>query len=117
MRPQIIICDEPFSNLDAPSVVEVLESLILLRNAGCGVVVVTHEVEKVLAHAERLIVMEHGRIAYDGTPAGGLAGFARWGLRPPIPQRGTSAVPVRNREELSTVTWIEAPANLPEEPE
>jgi len=63
----VIIADEPFVNLDWPSVRSVLRALIRARQTGKTVIVITHEIEKVLAHAERLIVLHHARIALNRT--------------------------------------------------
>ncbi len=68
MDPSIIALDEPFANLDYPSVIHVLEHIVSLRGQGHTVIVVTHEVEKVLAHADRLMLMDQGKLIADGKP-------------------------------------------------
>jgi biotin transport system ATP-binding protein len=82
MRPDLLILDEPFANLDYPGVVEVLRLLQEVRESGCGILLITHELEKALAHADRLIIMDRGRIAEDGSARekAGLAG--KYGLHP-----------------------------------
>jgi biotin transport system ATP-binding protein len=82
MEPGILILDEPFANLDYPGVVGVLEVLTRLKGLGRGVILVTHELEKTLAHADRLIIMDRGRIVEDG-PARETAPLAgKYGLHP-----------------------------------
>jgi len=81
-QPEIIICDEPFSNLDYAGVVEVLHALTRAHASGCGIVVVTHEIEKVLDHATRLIVLTGGSVRYDGPPGAAVTRFDEWGLVP-----------------------------------
>jgi biotin transport system ATP-binding protein len=82
MEPEILILDEPFANLDYPGVVEVLEVLTQLKSSGHGVILITHELEKILAHADRLIIMDRGRIREDG-PARETAPLAgKYGLHP-----------------------------------
>jgi biotin transport system ATP-binding protein len=68
MEAECLILDEPFANLDLPSVYAVLGTLVHLHAAGKTIIVLTHEIEKVLAHASRLIVLDEGNIAYDGAP-------------------------------------------------
>ena len=68
MRPEIIILDEPFAGLDLPGVRNVLESLTLLHSAGHTMIVISHDIEKVLAHSSRLVLMSDGRIVADGLP-------------------------------------------------
>ena len=68
MDAECLILDEPFANLDLPSIRSVLGTLVALHAAGKTVIVLTHEIEKVLAHANRLIILDAGRIAFDGSP-------------------------------------------------
>lgn len=82
LLPQLLICDEPFTNLDYPGVVQVLSALLALKDRGCGIVVVTHEVEKILAHAERLMIMDAGRLVEDAAPGTLLPRLAIYGIRP-----------------------------------
>jgi biotin transport system ATP-binding protein len=82
MRPGILILDEPFANLDYPGVVEVLEVLSKLKNSGCGIILITHELEKTLAHADRLIIMDRGRIREDGPARETAPRAGKYGLHP-----------------------------------
>ncbi len=86
MDAEIIILDEPYANLDWPGVVQVNEVIASLRAEGKTVIVLTHELEKVLAFASRLIVLHSGRVAFDGTPDEALseAPLESWGIRNPL---------------------------------
>jgi biotin transport system ATP-binding protein len=68
MGGEIIIMDEPFANLDWPGVVHVLEIVTALKAAGKTVIILTHELEKVLALADRLIILARGMIRDAGRP-------------------------------------------------
>jgi biotin transport system ATP-binding protein len=68
MRPSLIVFDEPFSSQDLTGVRRILSQIVSLHVEGYTVIVVTHELEKVLAHATRLIIMDGGRVAEDGEP-------------------------------------------------
>jgi len=60
--PELIICDEPTSNLDHTSGERVLEILLdLARRPDRAVVVVTHD-PRILSFADRLARMDDGRI-------------------------------------------------------
>jgi biotin transport system ATP-binding protein len=83
MRPRVIACDEPFSNLDYPGVRQVLDQILRQHRAGCTIVVTTHDLEKVLAHADRLVFMRAGRIEADGPPPALIARAERYGVRSP----------------------------------
>ncbi len=69
MDPEILFVDEPSSGLD-PITAAGLDRLILeLRDTlGMTVIVVTHELESALRIADRMIVMDRGRILAEGSP-------------------------------------------------
>jgi biotin transport system ATP-binding protein len=80
-----VIFDEPFANLDWPGVVQVLEIIRDLKQAGRTVIVLTHELEKVLALADRLVILDRGRIRDDGKPAELLSRLKdEYGVRNPL---------------------------------
>ena len=68
MDPKILFCDEPSAGLD-PVVSSALDELILrLRDAmHMSVVVVTHELESVFKIADRVTVLDQGKILFIGT--------------------------------------------------
>jgi biotin transport system ATP-binding protein len=68
MQPQIIFMDEPFANLDYPGVIQVIKSLLLLKESGHTIIIVSHEIEKVAAHADRLLLLESGNLIANGKP-------------------------------------------------
>ncbi|MBF4628988.1 ABC transporter ATP-binding protein/permease [Curtobacterium flaccumfaciens pv. flaccumfaciens] len=74
--PKVLILDEATASLDIPSerlVQEGLETLLADRTA----VIIAHRLSTV-AIAHRVLVMEHGRIVEDGTPADLIAGTGRF---------------------------------------
>ena len=96
MRPRIMVFDEPFTGLDYPGVVQVLGQILSLHGKGHTIVLVTHELEKALAHANRLIVMENGRIVRDGTPDEVIAQVERYGIK----------MPFGENRGVETMTWF-----------
>ncbi|MCX7024652.1 MAG: ABC transporter ATP-binding protein [Spirochaetes bacterium] len=97
MEPECVILDEPFANLDYPSIRSTLSLIAGIHRAGRTVVLLTHELEKVLAHATRLVVMDAGRIAFDGDPDAFPKGdFERYGL----------VDPWRRPERRSDLSWL-----------
>ena len=81
----VIIFDEPFANLDWCGVKQVCSILEYLQSEGKTVIVLTHELEKVLALANRFVVLDNGAIRFDGTPEVGLSkDLSQWGLRNPL---------------------------------
>mgnify|MGYP006292130313 CR=1 FL=1 len=84
MEPEVLILDEPFTGLDYPGIREVLRLLVRIHKQGCTIVVITHEIEKVLAHANRFVIMEGGTIAEDGRPEELIPVVERYGLKNPL---------------------------------
>ena len=69
MEPKVLILDEPTAGLDPEGREEIL-SLVekLHRERKITVVLVSHSMEDMAKYVDRLIVMNQGTIAYDGTP-------------------------------------------------
>jgi len=69
LEPQVLLLDEPLSNLDARLRRRVrTEIRELQQRLGFTAVYVTHDQEEALAVSDRIIVMNRGEIAQDGTP-------------------------------------------------
>lgn len=67
--PPLIVLDEPTSNLDAAGRGEVVETLQRLKSAGKTLVFASHRPDEVISLADRVVVLEQGRIQRDTTPA------------------------------------------------
>ncbi len=68
MRPECIIMDEPTAMLDPNGRKEVLRTVRELnKREGITVLLITHYMEEVI-HADRVIVMDNGKIVMDGGP-------------------------------------------------
>jgi iron(III) transport system ATP-binding protein len=68
-RPRLILLDEPFSNLDALLRHEMRDRVRRLLHAeGMTAVIVTHDQEEALSFADRVAVMQNGRIEQTGRP-------------------------------------------------
>lgn len=68
MHPDVMLFDEPTSALDPEMVGEVLEVMKDLANEGMTMVVVTHEMGFAREVADRIMFMDGGYIAEEGTP-------------------------------------------------
>ena len=69
LEPAVLLFDEPLSNLDAKLRRRVRQEIReLQRSLGLTVIYVTHDQEEALAVSDRVIVMDRGRIAQQGTP-------------------------------------------------
>ena len=68
MRPGLMLFDEPTSALDPEMVGEVLDVMRQLANEGMTMVVVTHEMGFARQVADRVLFVDNGVIAEEGTP-------------------------------------------------
>ena len=69
MEPSILILDEPAAGLDPVGRREMLDLVKRIHEAGTTVVMVSHSMDDVGRLCDRLIVLEHGHVAFTGTPA------------------------------------------------
>jgi len=96
MKPEVIMFDEPFTGLDYPGVIQVLKQLVKLHEAGHTIILITHELEKVLAHASRLIVMHQGKLVADDIPEVAIEMVEMYGIR----------MPLKKGEGIDSLTWV-----------
>ena len=69
MNPKVLILDEPTAGLDPKGRDEILDQISYLHEKrGITIILVSHSMEDVARYADRLIVVNDGKIPYDGTP-------------------------------------------------
>jgi polar amino acid transport system ATP-binding protein len=68
MEPDVLLCDEATSALDPVMTKEVLKVIRELANEGMTMIVVTHDMDFARDTADRVVFMENGVIAAQGTP-------------------------------------------------
>ena len=83
MKPQVILFDEPFSFLDYPGIQEVLKHMVHLHGEGHTLVVTTHDIEKVIAHVDRIAIIHDGELKMAGLPDELIMKLPQFGIRPP----------------------------------
>jgi putative spermidine/putrescine transport system ATP-binding protein len=70
LRPKLLLFDEPLSNLDAKLRVQMRHEIRRLqKEVGITSLFVTHDQEEAMTIADRIVVMNNGRIEQAGTPA------------------------------------------------
>ncbi|MGH9321640.1 MAG: heme ABC exporter ATP-binding protein CcmA [Vicinamibacteria bacterium] len=67
-RPRLLLLDEPYTGLDEPSS-ERLSARLQELKSEAATLLTTHDVERGVALADRILIMESGRIAFDATGA------------------------------------------------
>ena len=128
-RPRVLFLDEPTAGLDAPSRRTLWEYLAdVRRQSGTTIVLTTHYLEEA-EQADRICIMNHGRLVAIGTPAALKAELAREYVvldaddRPrltaelvrlglPLGGGGPFQVPIDGRSIHATLRAIETPLSL-----
>jgi energy-coupling factor transport system ATP-binding protein len=88
LKPRLLILDEPTSGQDAEEKAQLMSLLDELNQQGIGVILVTHDMELLLAHSRRAVVLHQGEKVFDGPTeelfaAAAAVQVAEWGLRVP----------------------------------
>jgi len=79
MRPRLLVLDEPLSDLDPVGAQEVLGTLRrLAADEGTGVIVIEHRVDEVVPWADRIVLMDDGKIILDRPPRGAWDDTGPW---------------------------------------
>lgn len=69
MKPEVLILDEPTAGLDPKGRDEILDQIEKLHNeSNITIILVSHSMEDVAKYVDRLIVMNKGEVAFNGTP-------------------------------------------------
>lgn len=84
MEPDLIIFDEPFANLDYPSVRSLIRLCRKLHQSGHAIVMTTHDVAPVIMLATKMVVMDKGRIKEEGDPISLAPSLESYGVKNPF---------------------------------
>lgn len=94
-RPELVFLDEPTAGLDAQARLMVWELIDALRRDGVTVLLTTHLMDEAEELADRLVIIDHGRVVADGTPHElthrGAAGHLRFSAPPNLDPTGLAA--------------------------
>jgi iron complex transport system ATP-binding protein len=67
-RPEVLLLDEPTTGLDFVARQQFMDSVGRLAREGTTILIVTHHIEEVIPETRRVVLLAHGRIAFDGPP-------------------------------------------------
>ena len=98
LKPQVIVLDEPYANLDPARVETVRAALGKVHQSGRGVIICEHRLPLTVADVQRIVVLHDGRIVLDDLP-GKIFGqdLKQFGLELPL------AVNIGRRLKLSKI--------------
>jgi ABC-type polysaccharide/polyol phosphate transport system ATPase subunit len=74
-EPEVLLVDEVLAVGDLAFQAKCIDRMRELQRAGTTIVVVTHNLDTVYRMCNRAVVMDHGVIAFDGDPEGGIARY------------------------------------------
>lgn len=66
MNPQVLIFDEPTSQLDPLGTEEIFDILKLLKSQNKTIILVEHKIDLIAEYADRVVVMDDGQIIFNG---------------------------------------------------
>ena len=85
-RPQVAFLDEPTAGVDPHGRLAIRRVVSDLRDTGACVLLTTHELEEAERLADRIVIIDHGKVVAEGTPAelmsGDGGGEVRFGAPP-----------------------------------
>lgn len=85
VNSDIFIFDEPYANLDYSGVKQVNKIIGELKNQGKTIIILTHEIEKCLAFADKFAVLHKGQIVFDGSATQALeCDLEQWNIKNPL---------------------------------
>lgn len=84
MEPDLIIFDEPFANLDYPSIVSLVRLCRKLHQSGHAIVMTTHDTAPVITLATKMVIMDKGRIKEEGDPVSLAPRLESYGVKNPF---------------------------------
>ena len=69
MKPEVLVLDEPAAGLDPKAKERILRMLKKLNTEhGITIVIVSHSMEDIANYADRMVILSHGRVKYEGVP-------------------------------------------------
>ncbi len=69
-KPRLLILDEPYEGLDAPAATNLARIIPRLMQAGIGVVLVTHQLNRISSHFTHVLCVKSGRVIEQGPRTG-----------------------------------------------
>ncbi|MBN2168640.1 MAG: energy-coupling factor ABC transporter ATP-binding protein [Actinobacteria bacterium] len=113
MHPDLIVLDEPTSQLDPISSEDFLATLKSLNDdLGLAVLLTEHRIEKCFHFADRVLVLDRGKLVFDGKPKE-LAGWSGGSGRIPLPpiselflDNGSGEIPITVKEGRGKISAL-----------
>ena len=69
IKPDIIVFDEPTVGFDPASAKELMNLIVKMHKQGKTIIVITHDMDLVNEYAQKVFMLENGKLAFEGTPS------------------------------------------------
>ncbi len=89
-NPRVIFLDEPTTGLDPQARLNLWEVIRTIRAGGVTVVITTHYMDEAEQLCDRLVIMDHGRIIAEGSPAALIEELVRGGFKREVEVRAAT---------------------------
>ena len=116
MKPEILILDEPTSQLDPQGSEEIFKAVQTLSHQGMTVILAEHKMEKLAAYANRIMLIDEGELIDFASPEEifSKAGLADHGILPPVYTRIGKGLELKDQRGFTPCT-LDSLVNLMEE--
>ncbi|OOM10428.1 energy-coupling factor ABC transporter ATP-binding protein [Clostridium saccharobutylicum] len=111
MRPEVIILDEPTSQLDPQGSEEVFQAVQALSKKGITIIMVEHKIEKIAQYSDKVMLLNDGKLIHFDTPQQifSMDNILEYGIAPPAFTQICRGLKIYNKESgLYPVTLDEA---------
>lgn len=109
MQPQVMILDEPTSQLDPQGTEEVFKAVDTLTNLGITIIMIEQKIEKMASYCDRMLLMNKGKLIDFDTPSKILNrdDIAEYGIRPLFVTKICEKYGVKKEDGLYPITLEE----------
>ncbi|EPI57765.1 energy-coupling factor ABC transporter ATP-binding protein [Gardnerella vaginalis] len=106
MQPEVIILDEPTSQLDPKGSEEVFKSVESLKNQGQTIIMVEHKMEKIAQYSDRVMLLSEGKLIDFDTPQKIFSreDLEEYGVNPPVYTQICKKLSLKNNNGLYPIT-------------
>lgn len=116
MKPEVLILDEPTSQLDPQGSEEIFKAIQTLSQQGMTVILAEHKMEKLAEYADRIMLLDDGEILAFASPEEifSIEGLTERGILPPVYSRIGKGMALKNEKGFTPCT-LESLVTLMEE--
>ena len=104
LQPDVLILDEPTSQLDPAGSEEVFKVVEQLTNDGITVIMIEQKIDKIAKYSDKILLLDDGKMVTYGTPSEVFAESEAHGVIPPAPLRLSRALNIADENNSYPAT-------------